>query len=128
MKYKKNLILMTLISILLISCLLVGCENANISYSYDTTPREQPKLQTQDVDCIVLDCDYRHWYASAHHYKCYIKVYNEEYDIEQSFTLDGDNAKECEGIQKGDIISCELYSYIMESTGEVTKRFINHIK
>ena len=82
----------------------------------------------KDIECIVTKCDYQYWYASGCHYKAYVTVYNEEYNLEKSFTLNGMDAKECESLNNGDIITCELYTWVLDSTSEVIKREINCLK
>lgn len=93
-----------------------------------TKTREQPHLYWKDIECIVKDCDYKYWYASGTHFKANITVYSDEYDLTQTFDLNGYDAKTCESLSKGDIVTCELYSWVMDSTGEVIRREINRLK
>lgn len=107
--------------------LLSGC--TQITYEYtDTVKEEQPHLYWKDIECVVIDYDYRHWYASAHQYQADITVYSKEYDLTESFSLSGWDAKDYENLDVDDIVTCEMYSWVMDSTGEVIRREIHSIK
>ena len=92
------------------------------------TTQEQPHLYWKTIDVIITDYDYRHWYASAHHYQAKITVYSEEYDLTRTFSLTGNDAAQMENYEKGDTIKAELYSWKIDSTGEITKREINSLE
>ena len=114
---KKNILI---IMICIIFC--CGCKSIDVEYSATPYVPEEPKILTENVECIVKECDYQYWYASGSHFKAYVTIYNEEYHLEESFTLDGMDAQKFEGIKNGDIIQCELRSYWMENSNEVVKR------
>ena len=72
----------------------------------------------------------RTWFATVHRYELNITVYSEEYDLEKTLHYSGSgmltnipgwNAKE------GDVLRAQLYSWVMDSTGTVTRRDINKI-
>ena len=93
-------------------------------------PPEQPHLYWKDIDVVVTEIDKRHWFASTHWYVVNVTVESEEYGLEQTFEIKGSGAFGCPSqwnYQKGDIVKAELYSWVMDSTGEVTKRTINQI-
>lgn len=98
-----------------------GCSsNKNI-------PTETPHLYWKDIDVIITDIDKQHWYASAHHYKVYITVKSNEYELSESFTLNGSDAKKMLDYDEGDVIKAELFSWVMDSSGDVIRREINKI-
>lgn len=94
------------------------------------TPVEQPHLYWKDIDVVVTDINKTHWYASTHWYSVDITVKSEEYGLEKSFNAKGSGAfsapKEWE-YEKGDIVKARLYSWVMESTGEVVRREIHSL-
>lgn len=112
-----------LIFLLVLSFTFVGCSSNNSNY----VKQEQPHLYSKNIECIVTKCDYKYWYASGCHYKAYLAVFNEEYNLEKEFVLDGMDAKKCENLKEGDIINCKMNSWVLDSTGEVLKREINSL-
>ena len=117
--------------ILSICLLLTGCATNTVSNPANSKPRpEQPHLYWKEIEVEVIKVDKRHWYASTHHYQIDITVHSEEYGLTKTFNnyasgafavIPGWNSN------KGDIIKAELYSWVMDSTGEVVKREINRI-
>lgn len=111
---------------------LVLCSLCACSYEPDPNyrPPEQPHLYWKDIDVVVKNVDKRTWFATVHRYELNITVYSEEYDLEKTLHYSGSgmltnipgwNAKE------GDVIQAQLYSWVMDSTGKVTRRDINKI-
>lgn len=104
---------------------LVGCslhsENCNFK------PAESPHLYWKDIDVVITDIDKSHWYASAHHYKIHLTVESDEYRLTESFDLIGSKAKEKWNWNKGDTVKAELFSWVMDSTGEVLQREIHQV-
>lgn len=96
------------------------------SCNYDTTDREQINTTYENMDCIVESCEYQYWYASGAHFKAYVSVRNEEYNLEENFTLDGSDAKKCENLKNGDTISCTIITRTNQD-GNVLDRKIGHI-
>ena len=93
-------------------------------------PPEQPHLYWKDIDVVVKDVDQSTWFATVHRYELNITVYSEEYDLTETLhysdsgmfaSIPGWDAKE------GEIIKAQLYSWVLDSTGQVTKRAINKI-
>ena len=122
---KKTICFLTLI-VFMVS-IFCGC-----GYEPDPNyvPPEQPHLYWKDIDVVVTEIDKRHWFASTHWYVVNVTVESEEYGLEQTFEIKGYGAFGCPSqwnYQDGDIVKAELYSWVMDSTGEVTKRTINRI-
>ena len=112
--------------ILMLGCLFIfaGCD-------YEPVERpEQPHLYWKDIEVVVEDVVQKHWFATVHRYELSITVYSEEYNLRKTFnsytsgmvTPNGWNS------QEGDVITAELYSWVMDSTGEVVRREINRLK
>lgn len=122
MKFKKYIIYIIIFNMLL----LCGC---NINSSY--TPPEKPVLYYKDIDVVVVANTTNHWYAGIHRYNQTITVKSEEYNLEKTFNYEFSGVFtnmpywDC---KEGDIIKAELYSWVIESTKEVTKREINILK
>jgi len=81
--------------------------------------------------CRVTSIDKRHWFATTHWYTVNVSVHSEEYQLDRNFEIKGSGAfgcpKECD-YEKGDIVKAELYSWKMDSTGEITRREIHALK
>ena len=93
-------------------------------------PKERPHLYWKEIEVEVVNIDKRHWFAGTHHYVVDVTVYSEEYNLTKSFTYQAGEAFAvipCWNYQKGDIIKAELYSWVMDSTGEIVKRDINKV-
>lgn len=120
MKRQNKIISLIFISIL--SFAFIDCSQVQ------HTEQEQPHLYWKNVDCVVTECDYRYWYASGCHYETCITVFNEEYNLEETFDLYGSEALEYKDLKKGDTVNCELHSLVLDSTGEVIEREIFCLK
>ena len=107
--------------------LLVGCSfESNQNY----VPKEQPHLYWKDIDVVVTDIDKRHWFATVHRYEVNITVHSEEYNISKTLNYQSSGAFAVIpgwDYEVGDVIKAELYSWVMDSTGEVMRRDINKI-
>lgn len=115
------------INILLIISLFTGCcTNTTTKYQ----PAEQPHLYWKDIDVTVTDVDKRHWFTGTHWYEVTVYVHSDEYDLDGSYTEQGSGVFGCPGswqYEIGDTVKAELYSWVMDSTGEVIKREINKV-
>lgn len=124
---KKYLIL--LITLLMI--LLVGC-NLNTSQKIQQAPRpEQPHLYRKDIDVVVTDIDKKTWFASTRWWIVNVEVYNEEYNLTKTFEIKGSGLYGCPEeweYEVGDVVTTELYSWVMDSAGEVIRREIGLLK
>ncbi len=104
---------------------LTGC------LPYDKTNNlgqtEKPHLYWKEIDVVISDIDKRHWYASGHHYTIDLTVRSDEYGLSESFSLNGMDAAAKWEYSEGDTVKAELFSWVIDSTGEVTKREINQV-
>lgn len=71
---------------------------------------------------------YKHWFATAHQYQATITVRSDEYDLEKTFFLNGENAKQMESYKKGDMINAELFTWKIDSNDTIVKRSINKLE
>jgi hypothetical protein len=116
-----------IITIIIILC-LTGCSTDIKDNTYQ--PQEQPHLYWKDIDVLVTDIDRRRWFAGTHWYEVKITVESEEYGLIENFTIKGSGAFGCPhewDYEEGQIVQAELYSWVMDSTGEVVRRDINKI-
>lgn len=107
--------------------LLIAIMTACSSEDRTDASGEVEHLYWKDIDAVVTDIDYRHWYASGHHYTADVTVKSEEYNLQKTFHLTNSDAKRMEGVKVGDTITVEMDSWVIDSTGEVTKRDFNSI-
>ena len=122
---KKTICFLTLI-VLMIS-IFCGC---GYYPDHNYVPPEKPHLYWKDIDVVVTDISKRHWFCGTHWYQVDITVKSEEYDLEQTFTYEGSGIFGCPSQLEydiGDVVKAELYSWVMDSTGEVTKRTIHMV-
>lgn len=121
MMYKK---IICLLSILIIFLGFVGCDLEPIERA------EQPHLYWKDIDVVVENVEKQHWFATTHRYQLSITVYNQEYNLRK--TIDSSSSgmftPQHWNIEQGDIIKAQLYSWVIDSTGEVVKREIHSLK
>ena len=90
-------------------------------------PTEQPHLYWKDIDVVVENVDSRHWFASTHHYIVYVTVRSDEYQLTYTDEFAGSGAfgyPEQGNYRKGDIVKAEMYSWVMDSTGEIVRQEI----
>lgn len=91
---------------------------------------EEPHLYWKDIDVVVTSVNKKHWYASTHWYEVRVTVESEQYQLTYTDTFKGSGAFGCPsqwGYSEGDIVTAELYSWVMDSTGEVLKRQIHRV-
>lgn len=116
-------VIFVILSILFIA----GCSSErNPNY----VPPEQPHLYWKDIDVEVTKIDKRQWFATVHRRIVNITVYSEEYNLEKTLTYEDQGMwinNPAWNYEKGDIIKAELYSWVMDSTGEIVRRDINKI-
>ena len=123
-KMKKYILIITLVMIM---C-LTGCNSSTRSETYQIP--EQPHLYWKDVNVVITEIDKRHWFAGTHWYVVELTVKNEEYNLEETFEIEGSGVFGCPGAwnyEEGDVVEAELYSWVMDSTGEVVNRKINRV-
>lgn len=106
---------------------LVGCNMETTDETYE--PSEEPHLYWKDIDVVITDIEKRHWFARTHWYSIEITVKSEEYNLTETI-----QEKSC-GIfrpnewdyEEGQVIKAKLYSWVMDSTGEVVRREISQV-
>ena len=121
---KKYILIITLIMIL---C-LTGCNTNTGDQTYQV--QEQPHLYWKDIDVTITDINKRHWFAGTHWYVVELTVKSEEYKLTETFEIEGSGAFGCPSAwnyEEGQTVEAELYSWVMDSTGEVIKRNINRV-
>nr|DAM23987.1 MAG TPA: hypothetical protein [Caudoviricetes sp.] len=121
-----------IISILLLVGLftLVAISDSNTS-SNTNQQEEKPVLYWKDIDVKVVSNNKHSWFVKTRFYKQEIKVVSDEYNLEETFYLTDSGAfanMPYWNIKEGDIIKAELYSWKLESTGEIVNREINKLK
>lgn len=115
-----------LITIVIILCFFTGCDLPQTDY----VRPEEPHLYWKDINVVVTDIATRHWFASTHWYQVDITVESKEYGLERTFTYKGSGMFGCPsqwGYDTGDVVKAELYSWVMDSTGEVVRREIHAV-
>lgn len=92
--------------------------------------KEQPHLYWKTIDVVVESVEKHHWFATTHRYELSITVYNEEYNLRKTlqYSSSGMFTPNHWNLEKGDVVSAELYSWVMDSTGEIVRRDINALK
>lgn len=121
-----------IISILLLVGLftLIATSDSNTS-SNTNQQQEKPVLYWKDIDVKVVSNNKHSWFVKTRFYKQEIKVVSDEYNLEETFYLTDSGAfanMPYWNIKEGDIIKAELYSWKLESTGEIVNREINKLK
>jgi hypothetical protein len=107
---------------------LVTCSCSNIIPKENFAPEEYPHLYWKTIDVEVEDISQSHWFAMVHRYEMTITVRSEEYNLEKTFSIYSQGmAPSGWDCKKGDIIQAELYTWKIDSTGEIVKREINRI-
>lgn len=93
-------------------------------------PPEQPHLYWKDIDVEVVSVNQHTWFATVHRRKLTITVKSEEYGLEKTLYYESSgmiNDIPCWNAKEGDIVKAQLYSWVMDSTGQVTRRDINKL-
>lgn len=123
----KKFILMIITIILCMTC-LTCCGIAEKDRTYHI--KEQPHLYWKDIDVVVTDIDKKHWFATTHWYEVDITVESKEYGLIKNFEIKGSGAYGCPkewNYEEGQTVKAQLYSWVMNSTGEIIRREINKI-
>lgn len=118
------------ICFLLIICTIVSLSACSLEKNPNYVPPEQPHLYWKDIDVEVTNVDKRTWFATVHHRVVNITVYSEEYNLTKTLTYEDSGmwvTNPAWEYEKGDIIKAQLYSWVMDSSGEVVRRDINKI-
>ena len=115
-------------SILALLICIYGCAFPEPDPDY--VPPEQPHLYWKDIDVVVTDISRRRWFAGTHWHEVTITVESQEYGLTRTLTYKGSGFFGCPsqwGYEVGDVVRAQLYSWVMDSTGEVTKRLIHQV-
>lgn len=109
---------------------LIAILDSNTS-SNTSQQQEQPVLYWKDIDVKVVSNNKHSWFVKTRFYKQEIKVISNEYNLEKTFYLNDSGAfanMPYWNVKEGDVIKAELYSWKLESTGEIVNREINKLK
>lgn len=117
----------SLMMVVVIAIILCAC-----SFEPDPNykPPEQPHLYWKDIDVVVVSVSRNTWFATVHRRKMSIAVKSEEYGLEKTLHYESSgmfNDIPCWDAQEGDVVKAQLYSWVMDSTGQVTRRDINKL-
>lgn len=126
MTNKKYLIIA--LCLMCILSLFTACEMPEPDPNY--VPPEQPHLYWKDIDVVVTDVYYRRWFAGTHWHEVTVSVESAEYGIEGSCTFKGSGyfgVPQQINYKAGDVVRAQMYSWVMDSTGEVVRRSINTV-
>lgn len=131
----KRLLIATLILIfggyfIAVFCTIIFPNSTEIPVESYSTQTEREHLYWKDIDVVVTAIDRRHWFASTHWYTVNITVKNDEYGLEKTFEIKGSGAFGCPkewDYNEGNVISAQMYSWVYDSTGEVTRRDLNKL-
>jgi len=119
-----------IICLVLTICVIMSLSACSFEQDPNYTPPEQPHLYWKDIDVEVTNVDKRQWFATVHRRIVNITVYSEEYNLTKTLTYEDSGMwinNPAWEYKKGDVIKAQLYSWVMDSTGEVVKRDINKI-
>lgn len=91
--------------------------------------KEQPHLYWKDINVVVEQVDRRHWFASGHHYVVKVTVRSDEYNLDYTDVFSGGGlfTPKQWSYSEGDIVKAKLYSWMIDSTGEVIRRKIHRV-
>lgn len=116
-------------ALIILTVLLVACSNCNSPVGDNSPTKEYPHLYWKTIDVEVTEVNHEaHWFSIVHRYQMSLTVKSEEYGLEKTFNIYSQGVKPEEwDYKEGDIIEAELYTWKMDSTGEIIKREINKI-
>lgn len=91
---------------------------------------EQPVSYAQDIEVIITDIEKNQYYAGTIQREIKVTVYNEEYNITGKYTehyVGMFGKMPFWEYEKGDTVKARMIIFIMESTGEITNRYIDKV-
>lgn len=109
---------------------VLGCWVMHEMLTYEPDPNyvpsEIPHLYWKDIDVIITDIQ-KDRSLNNRFLRVTVTVKSKEYNLEEDFIFEGNwyyrpkfwDAKE------GDVIKAQLYSWVMDGTGQVVKRRLN---
>jgi hypothetical protein len=89
-------------------------------------PPEKPHLYWKDIDVVITDIQ-KDRSLNNRFLRVTVTVKSKEYNLEEDFIFEGNwyyHPKFWDA-QEGDIVKAQLYSWVMDSTGQIVKRNIN---
>ena len=120
--------ILLLTGMLVIATFLTGCSAATKVASQAAV--ESPHLYWKDIDVTVTDIEKDHWFAGTNWYRVTIHVHSDEYNLDGEYTDKSSGASGCPAswnYEEGDTVKAEMYSWVLDSTGEVVRRTINKV-
>jgi hypothetical protein len=89
-------------------------------------PSERPHLYWKDIDVVITDIQ-KDRSLNNRFLRVTVTVKSKEYNLEEDFTFEGNNWYQPKfwNAKKGDTAKAQLYSWVMDSTGQVVKRRLN---
>lgn len=109
---------------------ILGCwvMHEMLTYKPDPNyvPPEKPHLYWKDIDVVITDIQ-KDRSLNNRFLRVIVTVKSKEYNLEEDFIFEGNwyYRPKFWDAQEGDIIKAQLYSWVMDSTGQVVKRDIN---
>lgn len=113
-----------------LAILLILVSTLSFCSCSDYVPKEQPVPYTQDIDVVITKIEKKQWFAGTAQREVEITVYSKEYN------LIGKDTEHYVGMfgkmpfweyEKGDTVKARMIIFIMESTGEITNRYIDKV-
>lgn len=119
-----------LVIVAVIITAILGCWVVHEMLTYEPDPNyvppEKPHLYWKDIDVVITDIQ-KDRSLNNRFLRVTVTVKSKEYNLEEDFIFEGNwyyHPKFWDA-QEGDIVKAQLYSWVMDSTGQVVKRDIN---
>ncbi|MBR6689396.1 MAG: hypothetical protein IKL68_05215 [Clostridia bacterium] len=114
------------ISLILLASIVLILTSCNSDY----VPKEQSVSYAKDIQVVITELDKKQWFAGTAQREVKVTVYSEEYN------LTGKDTVRYTGMfgrmplweaKEGDTVKARMIVCYMESTGEVTNRYIDKV-
>jgi hypothetical protein len=109
---------------------ILGCWVVHEMLTYEPDPNyvppERPHLYWKDIDVVITNIQ-KDRSLNNRFLRVTVTVKSKEYNLEEDFIFEGNwyYRPKFWDAQEGDIVKAQLYSWVMDSTGQVVKRDIN---
>jgi hypothetical protein len=109
---------------------ILGCWVVYEMLTYEPDPNyvppERPHLYWKDIDVVITDIQ-KDRSLNNRFLRVTVTVKSKEYNLEEDFIFEGNwyYRPKFWDAQEGDIVKAQLYSWVMDSTGQIVKRNIN---
>jgi hypothetical protein len=109
---------------------ILGCWVVHEMLTYEPDPNyvppERPHLYWKDIDVVITDIQ-KDRSLNNRFLRVTVTVKSKEYNLEEDFIFEGNwyYRPKFWDAQEGDIVKAQLYSWVMDSTGQIVKRNIN---